>query len=186
MPKPKLALMVQLEREYDQWHAVARPAVLTGDDDVYRYPQTVEWSDRELWKFADFSVRSYVGNGFVREMPMPEGRADIFWSYGVEYRPTRVERVDHAKAMVSTLVKVRTGLERTNDTVGQLRPGDFAGYVYRVGSILGIPDVYWRNEPDRRAMSGEAWSRVSLNSLGYRLDQAVDSIRKDRSVNLYR
>jgi hypothetical protein len=184
MPKPKLALVVALEKEFEQWRVVARPAVLTGDDDVYRYPTTNSWSDKELWKYADLRLESYVGQGYGSE-PIPLERENIFWSQDVLYRPYAVLTADYATAMASTLTKIKKGLERIDASAGYLRSGDAAGYIFRVSSVLGIPKVMLRNDAEQRAISGDPYTTVTLDTLAYRLDKAVDRIRENRSINLY-
>lgn len=160
----------RIVREFEQWYLVTEPAMPQPDGALFGLTGQQYGESVKVTRLADFQLRARVGH----ETSHPSD--ETVWGFSAEFRPLAVDDPDVARSMAAVLVKVRKGLNAISESAGPLRNGDFASYVFRVGSALGVTDHYWLQSRERFNATGKQYRKTSLGALTYEIDRAITGV----------
>ncbi|MGH3630681.1 MAG: hypothetical protein ACRDR6_15395 [Pseudonocardiaceae bacterium] len=145
----ELALALSYEESYGIKQLTARVVRVTADGlDNPRWETSRVQRGKE---FDGFAVRAYI-----------DSERQHAWGWRHHYAPHHVE-LDHAEVIVRVLRKIGKGLELAEREQGYAQ--DFATYVFRVASALGIRAYFTRNSDRKRAVTGQLDSRTDATGV---------------------
>jgi hypothetical protein len=101
---------------------------------------------------TDFQVSAYLATSEERSW-------GHFHGYSTPYRVDRVV----AEAMVGTLRKVDKGLDKATQHHGHVK--GFDDYLFRIAGILDAQTYYVHSTPERLAMTGERFRRLTAPAM---------------------
>lgn len=155
--RKNLAWLVQIESIYGS--TKIRASVVTPQENGELHSIDAFWRFNNPTKdFADLSVFAYLGEegtGFVR----PETRGRV-WGCSHQYTPHHIDSADHARDIARMLGKIGSGLVKANSDFGYLDEADFAGYLGRIGHVIGVTTYYVRNRTPFHNVDGERYRTV--------------------------
>lgn len=183
-----LVLVVQVEESYGSHKVRAYVGTDLPEDrqsDTDRTPRisTPSWRDyqsRNGQQYDGFRIQAYLGSSLgMSTVDSEKG----LWGFGFQYEPSMIDDPEFAREIAKVLVKVKTGLEKINDTDGYV-PNDFGIYIMRVARILGITRVYFRNDKERLARTGDWARKVDGTTLQWALKEVVEKFQSGKVYEL--
>lgn len=180
--KPPLALLVQVERRFDTYRAVARVVLPQENGDLHS-PLWRGYGDTDPDRFDGLEISAYAGKG---ASDYPSDTDDKLWGFDVHYRPHRVESAAHATAIAKVFGQIERGMAKLQTEDGYIRDGEFARYVTRAARALRIPAIYVRSLPRQEAMSGERYKLVDAIGLDYWCQEVTSKVESRELASLTR
>lgn len=156
----ELVLLVQVEREYDQFRVVGTVQRREGEEMLnpqWRYGGT------ELGaQYDGFHVHAYLGPAWTGSEPMEAERG--LWGFGYSYRTYRIETAAQATAIAKVLQRLERGMDRLNTHEGYLKSEEFDRYLQRVARLLRLKQIWVRKLPQHHD-DGQMWRKVTGSGL---------------------
>ena len=178
MSKSKLALVVQVEEQYETLKMVARVCYR---DDV-KEPNLLlnpswDYGNTTAEVFEGFEITAYLGGlSYSSSADNDMGT----WGLGYAFRPYKIDKAAHAAAIAKTMVKLNKGLTDLRDAEGYVGDSEFHTYILRIARVLGIKEVHVRNSVQARANSGDFYRKVDAPGLQYWISDKVTLVREGK------
>jgi hypothetical protein len=147
----------------------------------------VYWADKE-YESDTAGLRNYTSHSWPIE-PLADFRisaqadsSDPSKVYGwrVEYQNIYSLDLREMEVKVKLLRKVEKGLERLQSQFGY--PETFAGYVARVGTVLGVKLYGWKADGNSTFMDGNRYRWNDASGISARVDQLTREWAKSIGV----
>lgn len=148
--------------------------------DCLRFKLTVHYLNE------DGELRNYLDGSGVRRnedafadlciTAQADRSSDDPYGWSVEYRDLFSVNAERAEVMSKTLRKVNRGLEKMTAELGYAET--FAGYVARVGKVLGVKTFMLRTTTGGGMYADNDYRRFDATSLAYWVGDAVRTFKE--------
>lgn len=165
-----LAWLVQIHDEYGTKKIRAQIVIPQSNGELHNPDASWRFKGTDQ-EFADLSVFAYLGEiDYADNRDRQPGKV---WGCGRQYTPHHIEHADHARDIARTLTRIDKGLLTVQSEAGYLADGDYAGYLARIGKILGVTTYYMRAGRPIFFDSGERYTSGDITKVQHWLGEVT-------------